>query len=63
MISPRVRTGVLALALLTGLAAPATGTAAAAGTAAAPTVEEQRLTRAVPQEILRRSGFDTASAA
>ncbi|MFJ3652218.1 pyroglutamyl peptidase [Streptomyces nigra] len=62
MISPRVRTGVLALALLTGLAAPATGTAAAAGTAAAPTVEEQRLTRAVPQEILRRSEFDTATA-
>ncbi|MEU6544001.1 pyroglutamyl peptidase [Streptomyces sp. NPDC046859] len=63
MISTRVRTGVLALALLTGLAAPATGTAAAAGTAAAPTVEEQRLTRAVPQEILRRSGFGTATAA
>ncbi|MDX2862576.1 pyroglutamyl peptidase, partial [Streptomyces scabiei] len=27
----------------------------------APTVEEQRLDRAVPQEILRRSGFDTVA--
>ncbi|MGC9537645.1 pyroglutamyl peptidase [Streptomyces sp. UG1] len=57
MNSIRVRIGVLGLALLTGLSAPTTG-AAAAETAPAPTVEEQRLDRAVPQEILRRSGFD-----
>ncbi|QNP72924.1 pyroglutamyl peptidase [Streptomyces roseirectus] len=50
----RVRLGVLGLALLTGLASPATASAAPA---AAPTVEEQRLDRAVPQEILARSGF------
>nr|WP_244883214.1 pyroglutamyl peptidase [Streptomyces zhihengii] len=31
--------------------------------APAPTAEEQRLTRAVPQEILRRSGFDTVAPA
>ncbi|MEU3301188.1 pyroglutamyl peptidase [Streptomyces sp. NPDC006678] len=37
--------------------------AGAAGSAAAPTVEEQRLDRAVPQEILRRSGFDSLTAA
>ncbi|MFI2423085.1 pyroglutamyl peptidase [Streptomyces sp. NPDC018955] len=56
MRSVRVRIGVLGLALLTGLAAPVP-TATAAGTAAAPTVEERRLDGAVPQEILRRSGF------
>ncbi|MFG2357729.1 pyroglutamyl peptidase [Streptomyces sp. NPDC048521] len=62
MISPRVRLGVLALALLAGLSAP-TATASSAGPAAAssPTVEEQRLDSAVPQEILRRSGFDDAA--
>ncbi|MDR6973631.1 pyrrolidone-carboxylate peptidase [Streptomyces sp. 3330] len=55
--TPRVRAGVLALALSAGLALPTAATA----TAAAPglTVEEQRLTQAVPQEILARSGFDT----
>lgn len=37
---------------------PATGAAPAA---AAATVEEQRLDRAVPQEILRRSGFDSVA--
>ncbi|MGW5474240.1 pyroglutamyl peptidase [Streptomyces chartreusis] len=59
MNSIRVRIGVLGLALLAGLSAPTAGTAAAAGRQAAPpTVEEQRLDRAVPQEILRRSGFD-----
>ncbi|MCF1598829.1 pyroglutamyl peptidase [Streptomyces muensis] len=58
MNSIRVRIGVLGLALLAGLSAPTAGTAVAAGTAAAPTVEEQRLDKAVPQEILRRSGFD-----
>jgi pyrrolidone-carboxylate peptidase len=60
LISLQVRIGaLLSLALVTGLAAPATaGTAArAATTAPAATVEEQRLDRAVPQEILRRSGF------
>jgi hypothetical protein len=54
--SIRVRIGVLGLALLAGLAAPATATA---DTAPAPTVEELRLDKAQPQEILRRSGFDT----
>ncbi|MET9388837.1 pyroglutamyl peptidase [Streptomyces sp. NPDC006624] len=53
----RVRLGVLGLALLTGLTP--TPAASAAGTAPSPTVEEQRLDRAVPREILRRSGFDT----
>ncbi|MBO7938237.1 pyroglutamyl peptidase [Streptomyces antibioticus] len=52
----RVRVGLLGLALLAGLSAPATATAAPA--ALAPTVEELRLDRAVPQEILARSGFD-----
>ncbi|MBZ9644058.1 pyroglutamyl-peptidase I [Streptomyces sp. PSKA30] len=56
MNSIRVRIGVLGFALLAGLAAPAPATADP-GTATA-TVEEQRLDRAVPQEILRRSGFD-----
>ncbi|MFJ8537785.1 pyroglutamyl peptidase [Streptomyces sp. NPDC093591] len=60
MNSLRVRIGVLGLALLTGLSASTAGTATAAATAAAPapTVEEQRLDRTVPLEILRRSGFD-----
>ncbi len=62
MNSIRVRIGVLGLALLTGLSAPTTGASAvAADTASAPTVEEQRLDKAAPQEILRRSGFDTAA--
>lgn len=61
MSSPRarVRIGVLGLALLAGLAAPAP--ASAADTPAAPTVEEQRLDKAAPQEILRRSGFDSVA--
>lgn len=54
MISQCVRLGVLGLTLLTGLAVPQTATAGPAPTA---TVEEQRLDGAVPQEILRRSGF------
>ncbi|MEU0003499.1 pyroglutamyl peptidase [Streptomyces sp. NPDC006314] len=59
MISARVRFGVLGLALLTGLSAPtATAFAAPAAAVPTPTVEEQRLDGAVPQEILRRSGFD-----
>ncbi|MBK6015373.1 pyroglutamyl peptidase [Streptomyces sp. MBT53] len=56
----RVRTGVLGLALLAGFSAPGTS-AAAADTALPPTVEEQRLDRAVPQEILEHSGFDTVA--
>lgn len=57
--SLHVRIGILGLALLAGTAAPAT--ASATETSAAPptppTVEERRLDRAAPQEILRRSGF------
>ncbi|MFC7813785.1 pyroglutamyl peptidase [Streptomyces sp. NPDC057367] len=56
----RVRTGVLGLALVAGLLAPATATAAppaTTATAPAPTVEERRLDGEVPREILRRSGF------
>ncbi|MFJ8049736.1 pyroglutamyl peptidase [Streptomyces luteogriseus] len=59
MKSIRVRLGVLGLALLTGFTTPTAASAAQA--APSPTVEEQRLGRAVPQEILRRSGFDTAA--
>ncbi|MFJ6552983.1 pyroglutamyl peptidase [Streptomyces luteogriseus] len=55
----RVRLGVLGLALLTGFTTPAAASAAQA--APSPTVEEQRLGRAAPQEILRRSGFDSAA--
>ncbi|MGP4013554.1 pyroglutamyl peptidase [Streptomyces sp. 4N124] len=58
MNSIRVRIGVLGLALLAGLAAPTTATA---DTAPAPTAEELRLDKAQPQEILRRSGFDTVA--
>ena len=46
----------LGLALTAGLASPTTATAA--GAASSPTVEEQRLDKAVPREILSRSGFD-----
>ncbi|MGC9497172.1 pyroglutamyl peptidase [Streptomyces sp. WG7] len=52
---------------MAGLAVPATATAAhpaaapAPGTAPAPTVEERRLDGDVPQEILRRSGFDAVA--
>ncbi len=65
MNSPRVRIGILGLALLAGLSAPATAAAAdtSAGSSAAPTVEEQRLDKAAPQEILRRSGFDAVAPA
>lgn len=57
MIRRGIRVGAAGLALLAGLAAP--GPARAADTTTtAPTVEEQRLDRAAPQEILRRSGFD-----
>lgn len=60
MNSIRVRIGLLGLVLLAGLSAPTTS--AAAETAPSPTVEEQRLDKAVPQEILRRSGFDAVTA-
>ena len=59
MTSIRVRTGFLGLALLAGFSAPSTG--AAAETTLSPTVEEQRLDKAVPQEILEHSGFDTVA--
>ncbi|MFE9438121.1 pyroglutamyl peptidase [Streptomyces sp. NPDC006602] len=60
MNSTRVRIGLLGLALVAGLAAPTQ--VSAAETVLSPTVEEQRLERAVPQEILRRSGFDAVTA-
>jgi hypothetical protein len=53
----RVRIGVLGLFLLAGLAAPPSASAADASS----TVEEQRLDKAAPQEILRRSGFDSVT--
>ncbi|WP_086560087.1 pyroglutamyl peptidase [Streptomyces africanus] len=59
MNSLRIRIGVLGLALLTGFSAPTAASAAEAAPSA--TVEERRLDRAVPQEILRRSGFDTVA--
>ncbi|WP_329277464.1 pyroglutamyl-peptidase I family protein [Streptomyces sp. NBC_01451] len=62
MDSPRVRIGILGLALLAGLSAPATASAADTS-AAPPTVEERRLDGAAPQEILRRSGFDAVAPA
>ncbi|MFG2022111.1 pyroglutamyl peptidase [Streptomyces sp. NPDC048825] len=58
----RVRLGALGLAaVLAGLATPPALAAPAEEPTAAPTVEEQRLDRAAPQEILRRSGFDTVA--
>jgi pyrrolidone-carboxylate peptidase len=58
----RARLDVLALTLIASAALTVTSSplASAAPALAAPplTVEEQRLERAVPQEILRRSGFD-----
>ncbi|WIY80210.1 pyroglutamyl peptidase [Streptomyces anulatus] len=58
--TPRLGLGGVALLLvLTGSALPAAASPAdAARTPTATTVEEQRLDRAAPQEILRRSGFD-----
>ncbi|WNF25719.1 pyroglutamyl peptidase [Streptomyces sp. C11-1] len=56
--------GVTLLLVLAGSVLPATASSATATPAGAdrstvqPTVEEQRLDRAAPQEILRRSGFD-----
>ncbi|MFF1447251.1 pyroglutamyl peptidase [Streptomyces sp. NPDC058274] len=58
----RARIGVLGLALVAGLAtAPAASARPAAPVAGTATVEEQRLDKAAPQEILRRSGFDTVA--
>lgn len=61
--SATTRLGLGGVALLLVLASPATHAAASpadtARTSAAATVEEQRLDRAAPREILRRSGFDT----
>ncbi|UUU21774.1 pyroglutamyl peptidase [Streptomyces sp. DSM 40750] len=59
MKSLRVRIGVLGLTLLAGLSAPTTADGAEADVSA--TVEEQRLDRAAPQEILGRSGFDAVA--
>ncbi|MET9192373.1 pyroglutamyl peptidase [Streptomyces olivaceus] len=61
----RARIGVLGLALVAGLATPASATAApvTAATAPAPTVEERRLDGDAPREILRRSGFASAAPA
>ncbi|MFJ7236205.1 pyroglutamyl peptidase [Streptomyces olivaceus] len=61
----RARIGVLGLALVAGLAAPASATAApvTAAAAPAPTVEERRLDGDAPREILRRSGFASAAPA
>ncbi|MFJ8003025.1 pyroglutamyl-peptidase I family protein [Streptomyces fagopyri] len=70
-----VRIGLLALTLLTGSAATPTASAAAhpgttgsgtvgttgSTTVGSGTVEERRLDRAAPQEILRRSGFDSVA--
>ncbi|MEU6381273.1 pyroglutamyl peptidase [Streptomyces sp. NPDC046909] len=56
MNSLRVRVGVIGFALIAGLALPQ-----AAEAAPTATVEELRLDKAVPQEILRRSGFDSVA--
>ncbi len=60
MTSLRVRIGMIGMALITGLAAPVTASAttAAPSPSVEATVEELRLDRAAPREILRRSGFD-----
>ncbi|MFK0118580.1 pyroglutamyl peptidase [Streptomyces sp. NPDC090994] len=61
MTGTGVRISGLVLALLAGASAPAAADPATAGSAV--TVEERRLDRAVPQEILRRSGFDAVAPA
>lgn len=56
--------GVALLLVLAGSALPAVASPAdTARSTAPPTVEEQRLDRAVPREILRRSGFDALARA
>ncbi|MGA5164850.1 MULTISPECIES: pyroglutamyl peptidase [Streptomyces] len=63
----RIRSRTTLVAALAALAAPvalpAPAHAHAAVTAARPTVEEARLDRAVPREILARSGFDAQATA
>ncbi|MFE9764557.1 pyroglutamyl peptidase [Streptomyces sp. NPDC005808] len=56
----RTRIGVLGLTLVAGLAVAPTASAAPSAVQT-PTVEELRLDKAAPQEILRRSGFDTVA--
>ncbi|MFI8928009.1 pyroglutamyl peptidase [Streptomyces sp. NPDC053474] len=58
-----LRLGALGAALLLGASAAPALADSPAPRGAAPTVEEQRLERAVPQEILRRSGFDAVAPA
>ncbi|WP_448332747.1 pyroglutamyl peptidase [Streptomyces sp. DSM 41534] len=54
-----IRTLVAVAAVSLAIAAPAVAAPqTTAASAATPTVEEQRLDQAAPQEILRRSGFD-----
>lgn len=71
-IAPRIahmaaaRTALVGCALLLAACAPAATSPAApttTATSAAPTVEERRLERPAPQEILLRSGFDDAAPA
>ncbi|MFV0130051.1 pyroglutamyl peptidase [Streptomyces sp. HMX112] len=54
-------TALVALALGAAPVSAAPAPAAAAPVPPGPTAEEARLDRAVPREILRRSGFDTAA--
>ncbi|WP_137994708.1 pyroglutamyl peptidase [Streptomyces exfoliatus] len=64
MRPPRTRHASLGLALITASLVLATPPASAEGATAADTagtVEEARLDRAAPQEILRRSGFGTVA--
>ncbi|MFD9910451.1 pyroglutamyl peptidase [Streptomyces sp. NPDC059063] len=56
--SSGIRLAALGTALLLGASAAPAVAAPAPSKTAVGTVEEQRLDRAVPQEILRRSGFD-----
>ncbi|MET9434342.1 pyroglutamyl peptidase [Streptomyces sp. NPDC006551] len=58
---PRIRTASLGLALLTTALAFVSPPASADTGGDTGTVEEARLDRAAPQEILRRSGFDTVA--
>lgn len=57
----RVRLHVVGVALVTLTLAGSPLAAAEPAPASPSTVEEQRLDRAVPQEILRRSGFDSVA--
>lgn len=53
-----IRTLIAVAAVSLAVATPAVAAPKAATITATPTVEEQRLDQAAPQEILRRSGFD-----